>query len=106
MKRIVAIGLFTIVVFVTASGARAQDLSVQASVPIAFTVGNESLPPGNYEITTPSSGVIEARNRYNSVAILTQPPTTARDFATEQNWSSASTAAGYFLARFSAPTPP
>ncbi len=70
MKRIAAIMLFTIVAFVTSGAARAEDFSVQASVPFAFTVGNQQLPPGNYEITTPLSGVIEVRNRNHSVVVL------------------------------------
>jgi hypothetical protein len=71
MKRIAAITLFSILAFVTADWARAQDFSVRASVPFAFTVSNKPFPPGNYEITTHSRGVIEVRNRYNSVAVLT-----------------------------------
>ena len=71
MKRIATLVLFTIVALVTAGGARAQAHSVRARVPFAFTAGNDPLPPGNYEITTSSSGVIEIRNRDNSVAVLT-----------------------------------
>ena len=71
MKRIAAVTLFTILAFATAGGALAQDLAVQANVPFAFTVGNQLLPPGNYYITTPSSGVIEVRGRNNSVPVLT-----------------------------------
>ena len=75
MKRITASPLFTIAALVTAAavtaaGAMAQSHAVQATMPFDFTVGNKTLPAGNYEIWSPSTDVIEIQNRDSHVAML------------------------------------
>ncbi|MBV8438053.1 MAG: hypothetical protein JOY95_11120 [Silvibacterium sp.] len=71
MKRITTTALFTLAALVTAGGAAAQDRAVRATVPFDFTVGEKLLPAGNYEISEPSYGVIEVRNRDTDVTMLT-----------------------------------
>jgi len=70
MKRITATALFTLAALVTAGGAMAQGRAVRATVPFDFTLGDKLLPAGNYEITSPSDGVIEVQNRDRHVTIL------------------------------------
>ena len=48
----------------------AQGRAARATVPFDFTVGDKLLPAGNYEITAPSTGIIEVQNREKHVAML------------------------------------
>lgn len=75
MKRITVTALITFPVLVTAalvtvSGAMAQGHAARATVPFDFTVGDKLLPAGNYEITAPSTGIIEVQNREKHVTML------------------------------------
>ena len=71
MKRITATALLTLAALVPAGGAMAQGRAVRATVPFDFSVGDKLLPAGNYEISEPSYGVIEVRNRDEHVTMLT-----------------------------------
>ena len=76
MKRITVTALFIFAALVTAAlapgaGAMAQGRAVRATVPFDFTVGDKLLPAGNYQITNPSTGIIEVQNRDTLAAILT-----------------------------------
>ena len=76
MKRITATALFLFAALVTAAlapgaGAMAQGRAVRATVPFDFTVGGKLLSAGNYEISKPSTGIIEVQNRDSHAAILT-----------------------------------
>ena len=71
MKRITSTALFTLAALVTAGGAMAQGRAVRATVPFDFTVGDKLLPAGNYEITSPQTGVIEVQNHDKHVTMLT-----------------------------------
>jgi hypothetical protein len=70
MKRITAIALFTLANLVTVGSVLAQDPSVEASVPFAFTVGTKLLPSGIYTISfqdrTPE--VLLIQNRAQGIA--------------------------------------
>ena len=70
MKRITVTALFTLAALVTAGGAMAQGRAVRATVPFDFTIGDKLLPAGNYELTQPSTGIIEVQNRDKHVTIL------------------------------------
>ena len=70
MKRITVTALFTLATLVTAGGAMAQGRAARATVPFDFTVGDKLLPAGNYEITAPSTGIIEVQDREKHVAML------------------------------------
>ena len=70
MKRITATALFTLAALVTAGGVLAQGRAVRATVPFDFTAGDKLLPAGNYEITNPSSGVLEIQNWEKRIAIF------------------------------------
>ncbi len=70
MKRITVIALFTLAALATTGGAMAQDRAVRAIVPFDFTVGDKLLPAGAYELTSPSTGIIEVQNRDAHVAML------------------------------------
>jgi len=70
MKRITVIALFTLAALSTTVGAMAQGRAARATVPFDFTVGDKLLPAGNYEITAPSTGIIEVQNRDAHVTML------------------------------------
>jgi hypothetical protein len=65
MKRITALALFTIASLASYSAATAQQPGMRAKIPFDFTVGNTSLPAGEYTITSPSEPVVWLRNTDN-----------------------------------------
>jgi hypothetical protein len=70
MKRIAAITLIALAGILGAGSAMAQSYQVQATMPFNFTVGNNVLPAGTYQIFKVSSYTVEIRNREKHVAIL------------------------------------
>jgi hypothetical protein len=62
MKRISAIALFTIVTLVAATGLVAQQPALKANIPFNFTVGNKSMPAGEYTISSPESHLVEIQS--------------------------------------------
>jgi hypothetical protein len=72
MKNIAAIALFVVATFVAAGPAHAQDHLVKATVPFAFTVGDQTLPSGTYTIGSPanSRNLLAIRNWDKKVNIL------------------------------------
>ena len=73
MKRITAFALFTLANLVTAGSVLAQDPSVEASVPFAFTVGTKMFPSGTYTISTQAGSpeMLLIQNRTQGIAIFT-----------------------------------
>jgi hypothetical protein len=72
MKRISAIALFSIATLAAANGLFAQESAVKANIPFNFTVGNQSMPAGEYTISTPAEHVVEiqsADSRYVDMAL-------------------------------------
>jgi hypothetical protein len=72
MKKISAIALFVVATFIAAGPAIAQDHQVKATVPFNFTVGDQTVPSGNYSIRSEmnSPTLIAIRNWDKKVAIL------------------------------------
>jgi hypothetical protein len=62
MKRISAIALFTIATLAASTGLFAQQPAVKANIPFNFTVGEQSMPAGEYTITSPSRHVIQVQS--------------------------------------------
>jgi len=62
MKRISAIALFTIATLAASTGLFAQQRGVKANIPFNFTVGEQSMPAGEYTISSPSRHVIQVRS--------------------------------------------
>jgi hypothetical protein len=58
MKRISAIALFTIATLAASTGLFAQQPAVKANIPFNFTVGEQSMPAGDYTITSPSRHIV------------------------------------------------
>jgi hypothetical protein len=58
MKRISAIALFTIATLAASTGLVAQQPAVKANIPFNFTVGEQSMPAGDYTITSPSRHIV------------------------------------------------
>ena len=58
MKRISAIALFTIATLAASTGLFAQQPAVKANIPFNFTVGEKSMPAGEYTITSPSRHIV------------------------------------------------
>ena len=62
MKRISAIALFSIVTLAAANGLVAQEAALKANIPFNFTVGDKSMPAGEYTISSPQSHVVQIRS--------------------------------------------
>ncbi len=75
MKRITALALFTITSLASFSAATAQEPGLKAKIPFDFTVGNTTLPAGEYTIKSPSQLVVWIRNTNNasSAAVVSTP---------------------------------
>lgn len=65
MKRISAIALFTIVTLVAATGLSAEQPALKANIPFNFTVGDTSMPAGEYIISSPESGMVKIQSADN-----------------------------------------
>lgn len=59
MKRIGAIALLTIVTLVAATGLVAQQPVLKANIPFNFTVGDTSMPAGEYTISSVESRMVK-----------------------------------------------
>jgi hypothetical protein len=72
MKNIAAIAFCIVATFIAAGSASAQGYQVKATVPFNFTVGDQTLPSGNYTIgsSTSTPDVLALRNWDKKVAIL------------------------------------
>lgn len=70
MKRIAAFAIITIAGSLAAGNALAQQHEVRATVPFSFTAGGETLPSGDYSITSVKDHVIEIRSLAQHVAML------------------------------------
>jgi hypothetical protein len=62
MKRISAIALFTIAILAAATGLVAQEPAVKANIPFNFTVGETSMPAGEYIISRPDSHLVKIQS--------------------------------------------
>jgi flagellar motor protein MotB len=62
MKRISAIALFTIASLAASTGSVAQQAAVKANIPFNFTVGEQSMPAGEYTITSPSRHIVQIQS--------------------------------------------
>jgi hypothetical protein len=62
MKRICAISLFTIVTLAASTGLVAQEPTVKANIPFNFTVGNRSMPAGEYTISAPDQNIVKIQS--------------------------------------------
>jgi hypothetical protein len=73
MKRITAVGFFTLASILGAGSAFAQVQSreVRATVPFDFTVGNKQLPAGTYAIARAKDGTIQIHNGKGNLVAMT-----------------------------------
>jgi hypothetical protein len=62
MKRISAITLFTIATLAASTGLLAQQAAVKANIPFNFTVGEQSMPAGEYTISSPSRHIVQIQS--------------------------------------------
>jgi hypothetical protein len=62
MKRISAIALFTIAILAAATGLVAQEPAVKANIPFNFTVGETSMPAGEYIVSRPDSHLVKIQS--------------------------------------------
>jgi hypothetical protein len=63
MKRINAIALFTISALAAATGLVAQEPAAKANIPFNFTVGDTSMPAGEYTITaSPNTHIVRIQS--------------------------------------------
>lgn len=58
MKGLSAVALYLAMTSLTALCAPAQDRAVRATVPFNFTVGNQTLPAGTYDLSSPSGSPV------------------------------------------------
>jgi flagellar motor protein MotB len=68
MKRISAIALFTIATLAASTGLFAQQAAVKANIPFNFTVGEQSMPAGEYTITSPNRHIIQIQSANHQYA--------------------------------------
>ena len=77
MKNIATFALFIAATFFATGPVRAQDHLVKATVPFSFTVGDRTLPSGNYTIgssvTSPNLLVIHNWDKKIGIMSLGQP---------------------------------
>lgn len=62
MKRISAFALFTIVAVAASIPLAAQQPVVKANIPFNFTVGDQSMPAGEYTISSPLNHIIQVQS--------------------------------------------
>jgi hypothetical protein len=62
MKRTSAIALLTFVTLAVATKLVAQEPAVKANIPFNFTVGDKSMPAGEYTISSPDRHLIEIKS--------------------------------------------
>jgi hypothetical protein len=75
MKRISAIALFSIATLAAANGLFAQQPALKANIPFNFTVGEQSMPAGEYTISAPMEHVVRVQSadrRYVNLALTFQ----------------------------------
>ena len=72
MKNIATFALFIAATFFATGPVRAQDHLVKATVPFSFTVGNQTLPSGNYTISSSvaSPNVLVIHNWDKKIGIM------------------------------------
>jgi hypothetical protein len=73
MKRITAVGFFTLasILSVGSAFAQVQSRQVRATVPFDFTVGNKQLPAGTYSIAQAKDGTIQILSRQGHLVAIT-----------------------------------
>jgi hypothetical protein len=69
MNRVLAIFLITMA-SVAATGANAQGRELKVNIPFDFTVGNTSMPAGEYTITAPFQEVLELQAAGHSASVV------------------------------------
>lgn len=62
MKQISAFALFTVVAVAASSPLVAQQPVVKANIPFNFTVGDQSMPAGEYTISSPLHHIIQVQS--------------------------------------------
>ena len=62
MKSISAVTLFTIATLAATNGLFAQEPSAKANIPFNFTVGEKSMPAGEYTISLTSEHVVKIQS--------------------------------------------
>jgi hypothetical protein len=62
MKNISAVTLFTIATLAATNGLFAQEPSAKANIPFNFTVGDKSMPAGEYTISLTSEHVVKIQS--------------------------------------------
>jgi hypothetical protein len=72
MKWTSAIALLALLTIATATKAFAQQQAIQGKIPFNFTVGEKTLPAGEYVVYAPSDNVMkfQSRDRRNSVLVM------------------------------------
>jgi hypothetical protein len=81
MNRMLAVFLITLASVAT-TGANAQEPTLKANIPFDFTVGNTSMPAGEYTITSPFEEVLLLRSGGHSASIVT-----SKDYAESESGS-------------------
>jgi hypothetical protein len=71
MKRITAVALLAIANFAMAGISFAQSSGVEAKIPFDFTVGDKTLPAGNYTIKSASDKLIVIKNQDRPASAFT-----------------------------------
>ena len=62
MKSISAIALFTLSTLAATIGLIAQEPAVKANIPFNFTVGEKSMPAGEYTISSPAEHILKIQS--------------------------------------------
>jgi len=104
MKRISAIALFTIVTLAAGTTLVAQQPGVKANIPFNFTVGEKSLPAGEYTISLNSEHVVEIQSADRQQVDLAMASKSYQDPGAKGQLVFDKVGEYYFLRRISSPT--
>jgi hypothetical protein len=62
MKRIRVLALFTVLAVAPTTALVAQQAAVTATIPFNFTVGDHSLPAGDYTLSSPGRNIVQIQS--------------------------------------------
>lgn len=104
MKRINAIALFTIATLAAAHGLVAQEPSAKANIPFNFTVGEKSMPAGEYTISLTSEHIVKILSADRQQVDLALASKSYQEPAAKGQLVFDKVGDYYFLRRISSPT--
>jgi hypothetical protein len=104
MKSISAVALFTFATLAATNGLLAQEPSAKANIPFNFTVGENSMPAGEYTISLTSDHVVKIQSADKRQVNLALASKSYQDPGAKGQLAFDKVGDYYFLRRISSPT--